>query len=47
MSKLRKRLAQTWALIQGSLFPCLAEELDELIEKEQQLIRTLALLRIE
>jgi len=47
MSKLRKRLAQTWELIQGSLFPWLADELGELTEKQQQLISTLELLRIE
>ncbi len=47
MSKLRKRLAQTWELIQGSLFPWLAEELGELTQKQQQLISILELLRVE
>lgn len=47
MSKLRSRLAQTWHSVQLSLFPWLAEELGELSQKQQQLIRTLELLRIE
>lgn len=47
MSKLRSRLAQTWLNIQGSLFPWLAEELGELTQKQQELVTTLELIRIE
>ena len=47
MSKLRNRLAQTWLNIQGSLFPWLAEELGELTQKQQELVTTLELIRIE
>lgn len=47
MSKLRSRLAQTWQLIQCSLFPWLAEDLGELSKKQQELISTLELLRLE
>jgi len=47
MSELRSRLAQTWQLIQCSLFPWLSEDLGELSIKQQQLISTLELLRLE
>ncbi len=44
---LRDTLAQKWEQIQGSLFPWLVEEIGELNEKQQQLISTLELLRVE
>jgi len=47
MSKLQNRLAQAWLNIQGSLFPWLAEELGELTQKQQELITTLEMIRIE
>jgi len=47
MSKLHKKLAQTWLNIQDSLFPWLAEELGELTEKKQKLVRTLEMILIE
>ena len=47
MSKLHSRLAQTWLNIQGSLFPWIAEELGELTQKQQELVTTLELIRIE
>jgi len=47
MSKLHSRLAQTWLNIQGSLFPWIAEALGELTQKQQELITTLELIRIE
>jgi hypothetical protein len=47
MSCLRDSLAQYWLNIQESLFPWLTEELGELSEKQQQLIRTLELIRLE
>ena len=47
MSYLRDSLAQYWLNIQESLFPWLTEELGELSEKQQQLIRTLELIRLE
>ena len=40
-------LSQYWLRIQGSLFPWLEEQLGELTEKEQELITTLELIRIE
>ena len=47
MSKLRETLSQYWITIQGSLFPWLTEELGELTKKQQELVTTLELLRIE
>src|SRR5665811_1377875 len=47
MSKLRETLSQYWMTIQGSLFPWLTEELGELTKKQQELVSTLELLRIE
>ena len=40
-------LSQYWLKIQKSLFPWLEEELGELTEKEQKLVTTLELIRIE
>jgi len=42
-----KTLSQYWLRIQSSLFPWLEEELGELTEKEQKLVTTLELIRIE
>jgi len=42
-----KTLSQYWLRIQRSLFPWLEEELGELTEKEQKLVTTLELVRIE
>jgi hypothetical protein len=47
MRKLRDTLSQYWMIIQGSLFPWLTEELGELTKKQQELVSTLELLRIE
>ncbi len=47
MSKLNDTLAQTWLSIQCSLFPWLSEELGELTDKQQELVTTLELVRIE
>ena len=47
MSKLHNRLAQAWLNIQDTLFPWLAEELGELTQKQQELITTLEMIRIE
>lgn len=47
MSKLHNRLAQEWLTIQHSLFPWLAEELGELTQKQQELVTTLEMIRIE
>jgi hypothetical protein len=47
MNQLRETLSQYWLNIQGSLFPWLREELGELSEKQQQLVRTLELVRVE
>lgn len=47
MSRLRDTLSQTWLTIQGSLFPWLSEELGPLTEKQQELVTTLELVRIE
>jgi transposase len=44
---LAKTLSQYWLRIQRSLFPWLEEELGELTEKEQKLVTTLELIRIE
>ncbi len=47
MSKLVDTLSQSWLNIQTSLFPWLSEELGELTAKQQKLITTLELIRIE
>ncbi len=47
MNKLRNRLSQQWLTIQGSLFPWIIEELDPLTQKQQELVTTLEMLRIE
>ena len=47
MSKLHDTLAQTWLNIQYSLFPWLSEELGELTDKQQELVTTLEMIRIE
>jgi hypothetical protein len=47
MSRLRDTLSQTWLNIQDSLFPWLTEELGPLTEKQQDLVATLELVRIE
>jgi hypothetical protein len=47
MSRLRDTLSQAWLNIQGSLFPWLSEELGPLTEKQQSLVATLELVRIE
>jgi transposase len=47
MNQLREVLSQYWLNIQGSLFPWLKEELGELTEKQQQLVMTLELVRLE
>jgi len=44
---LAKTLSQYWLRIQSSLFPWLEEELGEITEKEQKLVATLELIRIE
>ena len=47
MGQLRESLSQYWLNIQGSLFPWLKEELGELTEKQQQLVTTLEVIRLE
>ena len=47
MSRLRDTLSQTWFMVQTSLFPWLTEELGPLTEKQQELVTTLELMRIE
>ncbi len=47
MSELHSTLAQTWLNIQDSLFPWLSEELGELTDKQQELVTTLEMIRIE
>lgn len=47
MGRLRDTLSQTWLNKQGSLFPWLSEELGPLTEKQQELVTTLELVRIE
>ena len=44
---LAKTLSQYWLRIQSSLFPWLEEELGEMTEKEQKLVTTLEMIRIE
>ncbi len=47
MSKLHNMLAQSWHSIQTSLCPWLSEELGELTAKQQELVATLEIIRIE
>jgi hypothetical protein len=47
MSNLRGTLSRTWFHIQGTLFPWLSEELGPLTGKQQELVTTLELVRIE
>lgn len=47
MSKLNDTLAQTWFFIQTSLFPRISEELGKLTDKQQELVTTLEIMRIE
>ncbi|MDQ6995887.1 MAG: hypothetical protein Q9M82_00320 [Mariprofundus sp.] len=47
MSHLHESLSQNWLRVQGSLFPWLKEELGPLTEKQQQLITTLEVIRVE
>lgn len=47
MSRLRSRLSQTWLTIQDTLFPWLTEQLSELTQKQQELVTTLEMIRIE
>jgi len=47
MNHLREGLSQSWLTIQGSLFPCLEEDLDPLTEKQQEFVTTLELIRVE
>jgi transposase len=47
MSRLRDTLSQTWLNIQSSLFPWLSEELGPLTAKQQELVTTLEVVRIE
>ena len=47
MKRLHETLSQTWWNIQSSLFPWLSEELGPLTEKQQELITTLELVRVE
>ena len=47
MSNLRDTLSQTWLTIQSSLFPWLSEELGPLTGKQQELVTTLEVVRIE
>ena len=46
-SKLGQTIAKYWNNIQQNLFPYLNEELDPITEKQQQLIVTLEVVRIE
>lgn len=47
MSKIGQTISQYWENIQGSLFPWLEKELEQLTKKQQQLITILELIRIE
>jgi Transposase DDE domain/Transposase domain (DUF772) len=47
MNRLHETLSQAWLNIQGSLFPWLTEELGPLTAKQQELVTTLELVRIE
>lgn len=47
MNRLHETLSQAWLNIQSSLFPWLSEELGPLTARQQELVTTLELLRIE
>ena len=47
MSNMLEGLSQTWLTIQGTLFPWIQEEMGELTEKQQKLITTLEVIRLE
>ena len=47
MNRLHETLSQAWLNIQSSLFPWLTEELGPLTAKQQELVTTLELVRIE
>ena len=47
MSQLSNRISNFWGTIQGSLFPCLEEELLPLTNQHRQLVAILELIRIE
>ena len=47
MNRLHETLSQAWLNIQGSLFPWITEELGSLTGKQQELVTTLELIRIE
>ncbi|WP_143057328.1 hypothetical protein [Nitrosomonas sp. Nm51] len=47
MKRLHETLSQTWRNIQSSLFPWLSEESGPLTKKQQELVTTLELVRIE
>jgi len=47
MSRLRDTLSQTWFMVQTSLFPWLTEELGPLTAKQQELVTSLELIRVE
>ena len=47
MRRLQETLSQTWWNIQSTLFPWLSEELGPLTKKQQELVTTLELVRIE
>ncbi|MFI3158095.1 MAG: hypothetical protein QX199_18260 [Methylococcaceae bacterium] len=47
MNRLRYALSQTWLNIESSLFSWLSEELGPLTGKQQELVRTLEMVRIE
>jgi len=47
MKRLQETLSQTWWNIQSSLFPWLSEELGTLTAKQQELVATLEMVRIE
>jgi hypothetical protein len=47
MSRLLDGLSQSWQTIQGTLFPWLKKELGELTGKQQSLVTTLEIIRLE
>ena len=47
MSRLREFFAPSWLSIQTTLFPWVEEELGALTEKQQQLVHTLEIIRVE
>src|SRR6202521_5195259 len=47
MNSLRELFAPCWGSIQAMLFPMLEKELGPLTEKQQQLVQTLEIIRIE